>query len=101
MVANAMDVLEVTSGNLPAQQLFVCPGIKAAHFFRSPNRMRKLHDVPKFPCGAAAVKIPEDIRHILSKYSKSRTLPARQVQRARIILLAADGKNNMQIWGIT
>ena len=49
------------------------------------------------PFVAAAVKIPEEIRHILSKCSKSRTLPARQVQRARIILLAADGMNNMQI----
>ena len=28
---------------------------------------------------------------------ESRTLPARQVQRAKIILLAADGMNNMQI----
>ena len=49
------------------------------------------------PFVAAPVKIPEDIRHILSKFAKSRTLPARQVQRARIILLAADGLNNMQI----
>ncbi|MDD6618840.1 MAG: helix-turn-helix domain-containing protein [Clostridiales bacterium] len=49
------------------------------------------------PFVAAPVKIPEDIRHILSKFAKSRTLPARQVQRAKIILLAADGLNNMQI----
>ncbi len=49
------------------------------------------------PFVAAPVKIPEDIRHILSKFAKSRTLPARQVQLARIILLAADGLNNMQI----
>lgn len=49
------------------------------------------------PFVAAPVKIPEDIHHILSKFSKSRTLPARQVQRAKIILLAADGMNNMQI----
>ena len=49
------------------------------------------------PFVAATVKIPEDIRHILSKFAKSRTFPARQVQRARIILLAADGLNNMQI----
>ncbi len=47
------------------------------------------------PFVAAPVKIPEDIHHILSKFSKSRTLPARQVQRAQIILLAADGMNNM------
>lgn len=49
------------------------------------------------PFVAAPVKIPEDIHHIFSKFSKSRTLPARQVQRAKIILLAADGMNNMQI----
>ena len=49
------------------------------------------------PFVAAPVKIPEDIHHILSKFSKSRILPARQVQRAKIILLAADGMNNMQI----
>lgn len=49
------------------------------------------------PFIAAPVKIPEDIRPILSKFAKSRTFPARQVQRARIILLAADGLNNMQI----
>lgn len=49
------------------------------------------------PFVAAPVKIPEKIRYILSKFAKSRTLPARQVQRANIILLAADGLNNMQI----
>lgn len=49
------------------------------------------------PFVAAPVKIPEDIRRILSKSAKSRTFPARQVQRARIVLLAADGFNNMQI----
>lgn len=49
------------------------------------------------PFVAAPVKIPGDIHHILFKFSKSRTLPARQVQRTKIILLAADGMNNMQI----
>ena len=49
------------------------------------------------PFVAAPVKIPGDIHHILFKFSKSRTLPARQVQRAKIILLVADGMNNMQI----
>lgn len=49
------------------------------------------------PFVAASVNIPEDIRPILSKFAKSMTFPARQVQRARIILLAADGLNNMQI----
>ena len=51
------------------------------------------------PFVAATVIMPEAIRTILSKFAKSRTLPARQVQRAKIILLAADGLNNMQISG--
>lgn len=49
------------------------------------------------PFVAAIVEIPEDIRQILSKFARSRTFSARQVQRAKIILLAADGLNNMQI----
>ena len=51
------------------------------------------------PFVATTVIIPEAIRPILSKFAKSRTLPARQVQRAKIILLAADGLDNMQISG--
>lgn len=49
------------------------------------------------PFVAAPVIIPEAIRPILSRSAKSRTLPARQVQRAKILLLAADGLDNMQI----
>ena len=49
------------------------------------------------PFVAASVKIPETVQPILSKFAKSRTLPARQVQRAKIILLASEGLNNMQI----
>ena len=49
------------------------------------------------PFVAAPVIIPEVIRPILSKFAKSRTFSARQVQRAKIILLAADGLDNMQI----
>ena len=49
------------------------------------------------PFVAAPVKIPEAIQPILLKFAKSRTLPARQVQRANIILLASEGLNNMQI----
>lgn len=49
------------------------------------------------PFVAASVNLPDEIRPVLSKYARSRTLPARQVQRAKIILLAADGHNNMQI----
>lgn len=52
------------------------------------------------PFIAATVNISENIHHILSKYAKSRTLPARQVQRANIILLASDGLNNKQISSI-
>ena len=47
------------------------------------------------PFVAAPVKIPEDIHHILSKFSKIMTLPARQLQLAKIILLASDVMNNM------
>lgn len=49
------------------------------------------------PFIAATVIIPEAIRTILSKFARSRTFSARQVQRAKIILLAADGLDNMQI----
>lgn len=49
------------------------------------------------PFVAAPVIIPEAFRPILSKFAKSRTFSARQVQRAKIILLAADGLDNMQI----
>ena len=49
------------------------------------------------PFVAAPVKIPEAVQPILLKFAKSRTLPARQVQRANIILLASEGLNNMQI----
>ena len=49
------------------------------------------------PFVAATVKMPEDIRLILSRVARSKTLPARQVQRARIILLATDGFDNMYI----
>ena len=49
------------------------------------------------PFVAATVKMPEDISLILSRVARSKTLPARQVQRARIILLATDGFDNMYI----
>lgn len=49
------------------------------------------------PFVATPVKIPEDIRRVFSKFAKSRSFPARQVQRAKIILLAADGLNNGKI----
>ena len=49
------------------------------------------------PFVAAPVIIPDAIRPVFSKFAKSRTFSARQVQRAKIILLAADGLDNMQI----
>ncbi len=49
------------------------------------------------PFVAAPVIIPDAIRPVLSKFAKSRTFSARQVQRAKIILLAADGFDNMHI----
>ncbi len=49
------------------------------------------------PFVAAPVIIPDAIHPIFSKFAKSRTFSARQVQRAKIILLAADGLDNMQI----
>lgn len=49
------------------------------------------------PLIAASVIIPNTIQTVLSKYARSRTLPARQVQRAKILLAAANGSTNMQI----
>ncbi len=49
------------------------------------------------PFKAAVVRLPKAIQEILTKFAKSRTLPARQVQHAKIILLAADGLDNMKI----
>lgn len=45
----------------------------------------------------AAISISDSVHSILSKFSKSRTLPARQVERAKIFLLCADGLDNLQI----
>lgn len=49
------------------------------------------------PLKPAPILVSDSIYHILSKFSKSRTLPARQVERAKIFLLCADGLNNLQI----
>ncbi len=49
------------------------------------------------PLKPAPIFISDSVCHILSKISKSRTLPARQVERATIFLLCADGLNNLQI----
>lgn len=49
------------------------------------------------PLKPAAISISDSVYSILSKFSKSRTLPARQVERAKIFLLCADGMGNLQI----
>ena len=49
------------------------------------------------PLKPAPILISDSEYHILLKFSKSRTLPARQVERARIFILCADGLNNLQI----
>ncbi len=49
------------------------------------------------PFKAAVVELPEEIKEIMTKFAKSRTLQARQVQHAKIILLAAEGLDNMKI----
>jgi transposase len=49
------------------------------------------------PFIAAPVVLSDAVRSILLKFSKSRSLPVRQVQRSKIMLLAQDGLNNMQI----
>lgn len=49
------------------------------------------------PLKPAAIVVSDSVYRILLKFSKSRTLPARQVERAKIFLLCADGLNNLQI----
>lgn len=49
------------------------------------------------PLKPTPIVISDSMYHILSKFSKSRTLPARQVERAKIFLLCAEGLNNLQI----
>lgn len=48
------------------------------------------------PLKPAPILISDSVYHILSKISKSRTLPARQVERAKIFILCADGLNNLR-----
>lgn len=49
------------------------------------------------PLKPSPILISDSVYHILLKFSKSRTLPARQVERAKIFILCADGLNNLQI----
>ncbi len=46
---------------------------------------------------AVSVTLTDDERKALTKWARSRTLPARQVTRARIVLLAAKGEENQEI----
>ena len=47
--------------------------------------------------GAPVVVLDVQQRKTLEQWAKSRSLPMRQVQRAQIILLAADGKQDLEI----
>lgn len=46
---------------------------------------------------APKVWLSQEVRDDLERFSRSRTLPARLVERARIVLGAADGRDNQQI----
>jgi transposase len=46
---------------------------------------------------APAVKLSSEQREVLQQRSRARSLPARVVERARIVLLAAEGKQNKEI----
>ncbi len=46
---------------------------------------------------AVSITLTDDERKTLTKWARSRTLPARQGTRARIVLLAAKGKENQEI----
>src|SRR3954469_22424414 len=46
---------------------------------------------------APAVALTEELKQTLEQWSRRRSLPARQVERARVILLAAAGKQDLEI----
>lgn len=46
---------------------------------------------------APPVELTKDQRQTLQQWSRGRSLPARQVERARVVLLAADGKQDLEI----
>ena len=48
---------------------------------------------------APAVVLTHDQRRTLEQWARGRSLPARQVERARIVLLAADGEQDINIAG--
>ena len=49
------------------------------------------------PFVATPIKISKRVEEILNGFSKSRTLPLNQIQRAQIVLGASKGKNNKEI----
>jgi hypothetical protein len=46
---------------------------------------------------APPIVLDDQQRKTLEQWARSRSLPMRQVQRARIILMAADGKQDLEI----
>lgn len=46
---------------------------------------------------APAISLPADQQAALEQWARSRLLPARVVERARIVLLAAEGRQDKQI----
>ncbi|MCC6264503.1 MAG: IS630 family transposase, partial [Bryobacterales bacterium] len=46
---------------------------------------------------APAVVLTDEQRQTLEQWARGRSLPARQVERARIVLLAADGELDIEI----
>ena len=46
---------------------------------------------------AALVVIDSSQKGILEQWARSRSLPARQVERAKVVLLAAEGKSDLEI----
>ena len=46
---------------------------------------------------APAVTLNSSQRETLQQWARSRSLPARQIERARVVLLAAEGKTDMEI----
>ena len=46
---------------------------------------------------APPVIIDQSQRETLQQWARSRSLPARQIERARVVLLAAEGKTDVEI----
>ena len=46
---------------------------------------------------APPITLDKTQRSTLQQWARSRSLPARQVERARVVLLAAEGKTDLEI----